>query len=148
MGHVTGIASATETVTNTDTKVTQRIYTGDGKMPLLFATEQYGYPGNITNIVYRNDAMYVLPSQGWIFANRFMGTFEGTLYGSAYEAHKLENTTSVGSETQPVYFKQGVPTACSYQLNKTVPSDAVFTDTDTKVTSAANHYTPAEDTSS
>ena len=148
MGHVTGISSATETVTNTDTKVTQHLYTGDGKMPLLFATEQYGYPTDITSIVYRNDSIYALPSQGWIFANRFMGKFEGTLYGSAYEAHKLENTTSVGSETQPVYFKQGVPTACSYQLNKTVPSDAVFTDTDTKVTSSANHYTPAEDTSS
>ena len=124
MGHVTGISSATETVTNTDTKVTQRIYTGDGIMPLLFATEQCGYPGNITNIVYRNDAIYALPSQGWIFANRFMGSFEGTLYGSAYEAHKLENTTSVGSETQPVYFKQGVPTACSYTLNKTAPSSS------------------------
>lgn len=148
MGHVTGIASATETVTNTDTKVTQRLYTGDGRMPLLFATEQYGYPGNITDVVYRNDSIYVLPSQGWLFAKKFKGEFEGTLFGSAYEAHKLENTTSVGSETQPVYFKQGVPTACSYQLNKTVPSDAAFTDTDTKVTSAANHYTPAEDTSS
>lgn len=143
MGHVTGIASATETVTNTDTKVTQRLYTGDGIMPLLFAAEQCGYPGNITDIAYRNDSIYVLPSQGWIFAKRFMGSFEGTLYGSAYEAHKLENTTSVGSETQPVYFKQGLPTACSYQLNKTVPSDAVFTDTDTKVTSAANHYAPS-----
>ena len=148
MGHVTGITSAAETVTNTDTKVTQRLYTGDGIMPLLFATEQCGYPTDITNIVYRNDSIYALPSQGWIFAKRFKGAFEGTLYGSAYEAHKLENTTSVGSETQPVYFKQGVPTACSYQLNKTVPSDAVFTDTDTKVTSSANHYTPAEDTSS
>lgn len=129
MGHVTGIASATETVTNTDTKVTQRLYTGDGIMPLLFATEQCGYPSNITDGVYRNDSIYALPSQGWIFAKKFMGSFEGTLFGSAYEAHKLENTTSVGSETQPVYFKQGVPTACSYQLNKTVPSNAVFTDT-------------------
>ena len=148
MGHVTGIASATETVTNTDTKVTQRLFTRDGLMPLLFATEQSGYQGDITNIVYRNDAIYASPSQGYIYANRFVGTFDGTLYGSAYEAHQLERTTSVGSETQPVYFKQGVPTACSYQLNKTVPSNAVFTDTDTKVTSAANHYTPAEDTSS
>ena len=148
MGHVTGIASATETVTNTDTKVTQYRYNGDGKMPLLFATEQSGYPGDITNIVYRNDSICVKPSQGWIIANRFIGILEGTVYGSAYEAHKLENTTSVGSETQPVYFKQGSPYPCSYQLNKTVPSDAVFTDTDTKVTSAANHYTPAEDTSS
>lgn len=37
MGHVTGITSATETVTNTDTKVTQHLYNGDGYMPLLFA---------------------------------------------------------------------------------------------------------------
>ena len=138
MGHVTGISSATETVTNTDTKVTQHLYTGDGKMPLLFATEQYGYPTDITSIVYRNDSIYALPSQGWIFANMFKGSFEGTLYGSAYEAHKLENTTSVGSETQPVYFKQGVPTACSYTLNKTVPSDAVFTDTTYSSKSEAN----------
>lgn len=149
MGHVTGISSATETVTNTDTKVTQRLFTRDGLMPLLFAAGQYNdTTADITDITYRNNSMYVLPSQGWIFANRFMGNLEGNLYGTAYEARKLEDTTSVGSKTQPVYFKQGVPTACSYQLNKTVPSDAVFTDTDTKVTSAANHYTPAEDTSS
>ena len=138
MGHVTGITSATETVTNTDTKVTQHRYSGDGIMPLLFATEQSGYPGDITNIVYRNDSIYARPSQGWIFANRFVGEFDGTLYGSAYEAHKLESTTSVGSETQPVYFKQGMPTACSYQLNKTVPSDAVFTDTTYSSKSEAN----------
>lgn len=138
MGHVTGIASATETVTNTDTKVTQRLYTGDGVMPLLFAKEQCGYPGDITNIVYRNDSICASPSQGWISANKFIGKFEGTLYGSAYVAHQLENTTSVGSETQPVYFKQGVPTACSYQLNKTVPSDAVFTDTTYSSKSEAN----------
>ena len=130
MGHVTGITSATETVTNTDTKVTQRLFTRDGLMPLLFAAGQHNNTTtDITDITYRNNSMYVLPSQGWIFANRFMGDFEGTLYGSAYEAQKLENIVSVGSATQPVYFKQGNPTACSYQLNKTVPSDAVFTDT-------------------
>ena len=48
-------------------------------------------------------------------------------YPNATSASKL--TTDAGSATQPVYFKQGVPTACSYQLNKTVPSNAVFTDT-------------------
>ena len=144
MGHVTGISSATETVTNTDTKVTQRLYAGDGPMPLLFAAGQHNdTTTDITDIAYFNNSICVLPSQGYIFASRFIGKFEGTLYGSAYEAHKLEDTTSVGSETQPVYFKQGVPTACSYQLNKTVPSNAVFTDTDTKVTSAANHYAPS-----
>ena len=139
MGHVTGITSATETVTNTDTKVTQHLYNGDGYMPLLFAAGPQGYPTDITEIVYRNNSIYVLPSDGWLFANRFVGTFEGI----ASAARQLAPTMSVGSATQPVYFKQGVPTACSYQLNKTVPSDAVFTDTDTKVTSAANHYAPS-----
>ena len=124
MGHVTGIASATETVTNTDTKVTQRLYTGDGLMPLLFATQQKGYPANITDNVYRCDSICARPSDGYIFANRFIGSFEGTLYGSAYVAHQLENTTSVGSETQPVYFKQGNPTAISYTINETAPSSS------------------------
>ena len=42
-----------------------------------------------------------------------------------------------------MYFASGVPSTCLYELNQTVPSDAVFTDT--KVTSAGNHYTPATD---
>lgn len=139
MGHVTGITSATETVTNTDTKVTQRLFTRDGLMPLLFAAGQHNdTTADITDITYRNNSMYVLPSQGWIFANRFMGDFEGTLYGSAYKASQLEDVISVGSATQPVYFKQGLPYNCSYQLNKTVPSDAVFTDTTYSSKSEAN----------
>lgn len=36
---------------------------------------------------------------------------------------------SKGSSIQPIYFDStGVPQSCKYQLNKTVPSDAVFTD--------------------
>ena len=46
---------------------------------------------------------------------------------TAAAAAKL--TTSAGSTTQPVYFDDGVPKACTYKLNKTVPADAVFTDT-------------------
>ena len=38
-------------------------------------------------------------------------------------------TSSVGSSTKPVYLSNGVPTACSYTLGKSVPSTAVFTDT-------------------
>ena len=139
MGHVTGIASATETVTNTDTKVTQRLFTRDGLMPLLFAAGQRSdTTADITDIAYRNNSIYVLPSQGWVFAERFVGNLEGNVYGTAHMAHQLESTTSVGSATQPVYFKQGVPIACSYTLNKTVPSDAVFTDTTYSSKSEAN----------
>lgn len=47
--------------------------------------------------------------------------------GSATSAVKLD--TSAGSATQPVYFSGGKPVACSYTLGKSVPSNAVFTDT-------------------
>ena len=69
--------------------------------------------------------------------------------GVATSAAKL--STSAGSSTQPVYFSNGVPKACSYTLNKTVPSNAIFTDTNTWIamvgatTSAAGTagYVPA-----
>ncbi len=38
-------------------------------------------------------------------------------------------STSAGSVTQPVYFSDGKPVACTYTLGKSVPSNAVFTDT-------------------
>ena len=47
-------------------------------------------------------------------------------------------TTSAGSATQPVYFSGGKPSACSYTLSKSVPSNAVFTDTVTTVSSDSN----------
>ena len=50
--------------------------------------------------------------------------------GSANSAVKLDTSTA-GSSTQPVYFSGGKPVACTYSLNKSVPSNAVFTDTNT-----------------
>lgn len=38
-------------------------------------------------------------------------------------------STSAGSATQPVYFSNGKPVATTYTLGKSVPSNAVFTDT-------------------
>ena len=38
-------------------------------------------------------------------------------------------STSAGSATQPVYFSGGKPVATTYTLGKSVPSNAVFTDT-------------------
>ena len=59
-----------------------------------------------------------------------------TAGGSATSAAKLDTATA-GSATQPCYFSSGVPSACTYELNKTVPSDAVFTDTNDAVTQTA-----------
>ena len=52
--------------------------------------------------------------------------------GVANSAAKLSNTSAIGSATKPVFFTNGgVPSACTYTLEKSVPSNAVFTDTDT-----------------
>ena len=48
---------------------------------------------------------------------------------SATIADKLG--TNAGSATQPVYFSGGKPVATTYTLGKSVPSNAVFTDTNT-----------------
>ena len=47
--------------------------------------------------------------------------------GSATSANKL--TKDAGTENKPVYFKNGVPVALPYTIDKSVPADAVFTDT-------------------
>ena len=49
--------------------------------------------------------------------------------GSANSAVKLNS--NAGSKLNPIYFSDGKPAACTYSLNKSVPSDAVFTDTNT-----------------
>ena len=51
--------------------------------------------------------------------------------GAANSANKLN--TDAGSATHPVYFKDGVPVKTTYTLEKSVPSDAKFTDTVTEV---------------
>lgn len=50
-----------------------------------------------------------------------------------------ESDGTVGSATQPVYLKNGAVTKCTYSLNKTVPSNAVFTDTNNISASGSNY---------
>ena len=58
------------------------------------------------------------------------GTWGIDISGSASIASKATAlTTSAGSATQPVYFSNGKPAACTYTLGKSVPSNAEFTDT-------------------
>ena len=62
-------------------------------------------------------------------------TWSSLLYNNANLANSASTatalTTSAGSTTQPIYFKDGKPTVTSYTLGKSVPSDAKFTDTNT-----------------
>ena len=50
-----------------------------------------------------------------------------TAGGAANSANKLN--TDAGNATTPVYFKDGIPAALSYTIEKSVPADALFTDT-------------------
>lgn len=92
-----------------------------------------------------NNGTIDLGSSSYKWKAVYATTFYGDLSGTATTATKL-GTSDVGTATQPIYLDGGTPKACTYTLGKSVPSNAVFTDTNTKVTSVGNHYTPAADT--
>lgn len=62
-----------------------------------------------------NRGIYDYTNSKWIFYKDGSATY-------------ITDWTGIGSSTKPVYFTGGKPVACTYSLNKTVPSDAVFTD--------------------
>lgn len=96
------------------------------------------YPGGSSDLIYFGYASAANISNGtnsftkqmtWDAVNNNLTAdkFTGALAGNASTATAL--TSSAGNATQPVYFSGGKPVACTYTLGKSVPSDAVFTDT-------------------
>lgn len=64
----------------------------------------------------------------------------------ALASSKNDGSAAIGATNKGVYIdSNGEIKAMSYTIAKSVPSNAVFTDTNTKVTSVGNHYAPAED---
>lgn len=123
MGHVTGISSATETVTNTDTTYSSKSEANGGTDVSLVTTgEKYNW-NRKSNLVLGNTSYTALAG-----STKYAGS--STQGGAATSAEKLTNTSNIGNTNQPVYFTtSGVPTAISYTINKSVPSNAAFTDT-------------------
>lgn len=123
-GHVTKINTKTVTLpndNNTDTKVTQTVKTDNANYPLLLAPS--GQTATATTTACFDSGVTLNPSTNTIAAN---------VSGSSA---KLSNTSAIGSATNPVYFNaSGVPVKTTYTLGKSVPTDAVFTDTVTTVT--------------
>ena len=109
--------------TNTDTKVTQTITTSNASYPLLLAPK--GQTATATTTAYFDSGVTLNPSTNTIAAN--ISGSSASCTGNAATATKL--ATSAGSATQPVYYSDGKPVSCTYTLGKSVPSDAVFTDT-------------------
>ena len=81
-------------------------------------------------------------AQWWVRSRKGGTITNGTEWAAGWEHLTITSQAGAGSATNPVYVdSNGHTQACTYSLNKSVPSNAVFTDT--KVTSSANHYTPA-----
>lgn len=97
--------------------------------------------GNVGTMAYENKNSYSSATEvetalsgKQASGNYLTGTTKyagsSTQGGAATSAEKLTNTAAIGSGTQPVFFTaNGVPSATTYSLSKSVPSDAVFTDT-------------------
>ena len=118
--------------TNTDTKVTQTVTTANAAYPLLLAPS--GQAATATTTSYFDSGVTLNPSTNTIAAN--VSGSSASCTGNAATATRATKLSAAakGSATQPVYVtSDGVPTACTYTLGKSVPSNAVFTDTKTVV---------------
>lgn len=90
-----------------------------------------------------------LPYAEPIDANKYLklsggtmtGTIVGNIQGNASTATAL--TSSAGSTTKPIYFKDGKPVAISYTVESNVPTNAKFTDTWNKNTVSVDGYVTA-----
>jgi hypothetical protein len=98
--------------------------------------------GSILKYTYDTKYMYILRIKGGTWQSM---DWEQISCGYARTAGTADTATtatkvgssSVGSATQPMYLDNGTPTACTYTLGKSVPSNAVFSDTTTGTTYAA-----------
>ena len=72
--------------------------------------------------------------------NIYATTFTGSLSGNATTATTATKlgTSNVGDNMTPMYLAAGVPTAMPYTIQKSVPANAIFTDTVYTLTAANN----------
>lgn len=101
--------------------------TGNYPGMTIYKIYAFGGVGWVTpsNMARYGRLYYYDEAQNAIFPAKVTAT---SFIGNASSASKL-NTGTTGTSTKPVYFNNGVPATCTYELNKTVPSTAVFTDT-------------------
>lgn len=131
---ITNMTAKSYIVYNTNLMTTNTLaywngaYASNGTSNLTYCNQ-----GAFGSIVTKSENDYLYSTGGTVSGNLTVtGTIVGTMKGNAATAttaSKLDS--SAGSATQPVYFSSGKPVACTYTLGKSVPSNAVFTDTDT-----------------
>ena len=99
---------------------------GSGTNTVTLSTTKGGTTS--TSFVIVNNVNHAADAETADYATKATQDASGNTITSYYLPKA--NATSKGSATQPVYFNSsGVATPTTYQLNATVPSGAVFTDT-------------------
>lgn len=111
------------TIGGINKKLTLDYATSAGSADKLGSTDV----GSATKGIYLDDGSPKAMSYS-LSATVNAGTASKLAYYSGINAID-DYTSTVGGNTQPIYLNGGVPTAISYTINKSVPSNAVFTDT-------------------
>ena len=98
----------------------------------LYFNTCYTDGGNGSNSWVAQIANKAGTDQWWVRSRSGQTITNGTAWNSVWRHLVTSNINGIGNSTTPVYVDgYGQVIACSYTLNKTVPSDAKFTDTNT-----------------
>ena len=114
-----------------ETNVVTPYVTPDPEFSGLFSSDEIWYAGEIdirlTDVIDEKANITHTHSNYAPTSHTHNYAGSSSAGGAATSANKLN--AGAGSTTRPVYFVNGIPTQIAYSINKTVPSDAVFTDT-------------------
>ena len=108
------------------------VYNVPGSEKTIIAGKSTGAYGHMLQLNYDDNYLRILRyvQGGW-------KTTDWEKISAGYADTATALTSSAGSATQPIYFSNGKPVACTYTLAKSVPSNAVFTDTTYSVATAS-----------
>ena len=110
-------------------------------------TEDYTYRLRVLT-AYKTGVQYIqyCNTSGTAGSWTYNGWFVVPRTSFSLASSKNGGTAAKGASNRGVYIDStGTFQQMGYTVAKSVPSNAVFTDTNTKVTSVGNHYAPAED---
>ena len=110
-------------------------------------TREYTYRLRVLT-AYKTGVQYIqyCATSGTAGAWTYNGWFVVPRTSFSLASSKNGGTAAKGASNRGVYIDStGTFQQMGYTVAKSVPSNAVFTDTNTKVTAVENHYSPAED---
>lgn len=118
---INGAVSGSAVPTDTNWYLCSDIADSSGTPVRRSMSSLWSYIKGKTDPLYQPKGSYAASSHTHNYAG------SSSAGGAANSANMLN--ANAGSSTQPVYFAGGKPVACAYTLGKSVPSNAVFTDT-------------------